>query len=53
MVSLWPDDGSLSQKPVTHICIRKRSVGCDCVINKRKYTFVSAHQRGCSVLKLV
>jgi hypothetical protein len=31
--------------------VKKRSVGCDCVIDKRKYTSVSAHQRRCSVLK--
>jgi hypothetical protein len=38
MVSMWPDDGSLSRKPVAYIRIKMRSVGCDCAIgNSKKY----------------
>jgi hypothetical protein len=42
MVALWGET-----------VIKEQSVGYDCVINKRKYTFVAAYQGGCSILKLI
>jgi hypothetical protein len=39
-------------KLVACVHFKKQSVGCVCVINKWKYTFVSTHQLGFSVLRL-
>jgi hypothetical protein len=42
----------LEPKVVVCMRFRKRSVCCDCMITKWKYTFVTVHRLVCSILKL-